>query len=521
MLVSTSKRKLLISQLLLFFNNYEPSKTKTLELLRSTDSGELARFVYLVEVTTKPKFVEYVNWENEKLFSINANAHQAYTISNELSNEHLMFNPCPKIRLTRCELDRTTTSEEPNFLKKQEDLDMTELLNSVKASTIFTTRPDIQRIFLNNLSSQLFGSFLKTLTSLFADNLKDDRNQKILQKDTITSKLIEYLSYLNYQTHNKTLRSFKNIMLPAHTLIHSKISTSSVVIQPRLQGFRIVLDSSNKTIRCFNRHGELIKGLLYNFALRYNCTFEAILLPIDQLGVVRSWRYWSGRAGFVLYIADVFRFENTMLTSMPFQVRIEYAAKFQNGTNLKTFPNNLSWDSLEELYSSNIDMFSPLTGVIIRHKDALPQTVTYEHKFNLTHCFDCLMNQNVSLTENPPPTTVGVDNFRFLFSLEMSEYKTVCIAYSHDEQNYYLCQFNRQFMDFEHSATMARSWTDTREPKYSKEPIFVLNSKQLAKGFLFLRVFFNKKPKEVVGYEVKPTTGKFDVPLKNSIYSSF
>lgn len=93
--------------------------------------------------------------------------------------------------------------------------------------------------------------------------------------------------------NNLSARTFRNIIRP-HTIELDTLPESvdnKFILQPLLRGYRVVINSTQKTTRVYNCYGNLINSYLPNRLFDDHATFEAIILPVDSYGFVHSWHY--------------------------------------------------------------------------------------------------------------------------------------------------------------------------------------------------------------------------------------
>ncbi|KAE9522035.1 hypothetical protein AGLY_017555 [Aphis glycines] len=315
-------------------------------------------------------------------------------------------------------------------------------------------------------------------------------------------------------------------------------------VQPRYVGYHIVVNSTKTETRAYNRYGELMQNLLYRKKIDVHATFEAVLLPLDERGNQRSWRYVrnndrsvTGCAGilsaehFTLTVVDVLRVNNTVLVDRPFRERMRYAKSLAKNTDNMTVAKTCCgpdatrlWSQLQRRHHTGAyDLFAPVNGVFMRLKTSPACTPAKQFMFSQSVVYDF---QRDAFDRLYGPCSLNVP-FQSFFPLEMSETCTVVVVYAHDNRYYYTCRYDRRKFTFVHDARLDRVCVDWRERlRYRNDPIYVEGATIMPMGVAFVRVYHNANPNHtagctpnrskrcILGYEYKMTTSMYDVPYE-------
>lgn len=385
------------------------------------------------------------------------------------------------------------------------------------------------RVLNHNLGTTHYKTLLRQIAHLlFNDNYQSDRNELNIEPNSVVRKFMQFYGTMNFkQRIDSDARNFRSLILPKPRRIFDRdqVNSPEHIVQPLYQGFHVIVYSSPNETKCYSRCGTLHQGRAYSVRCAEPCTFEAIVLPVDKYNNVRCWRYWPFRSNFVMYVVDVFRYKQTILTSTPFSERAKYIDLIVKNQPdiLFAAPRDDSWLAIEEQYVRRRDIYDPIVGVVLRH----PQhTITADSQqrqqpqhaptrvfyFNILVSYDILSAKIVELCESQP-----LDMARRLhLNYEMADYKTVCIVYGHCDRALYICTYNRVLQQFVHAATLTRSAMECFQLKYKPEKIFVVNNKTLPRGILYLRVYYDLS-KKIIGYENKPTDDRFKSPFTNPL----
>lgn len=393
----------------------------------------------------------------------------------------------------------------------------------------------VQRIIAHNIGTYDYHRLIRYIRFLlFTDNLQSDRSLPHVKTPSVVESYIQFYRMMQFREtpDNADPRAFRFMMVAKHRRVQTRelaaiYGTEADIprdlhVQPLLQGFHVVVYSSAEETKCYNCYGDLIVGLGYKNRCKINCTFEAVILPTDKKHNLRSWQYWKMRTNYIMYVVDVFRVNQKVLTQEPFRTRIKYAdAIVANSTCFMKLPVHLdSWSSIEKYYLQCEDLYSPIVGVVLRDGDSVYDASTMykapvEFRFNLVYSFDLLNSQIVKLPVDMQP--VDYVN-RLHLNFEMADYKTVCLAYGHSENYIYLCHYNRHLHQFEHIGRLQRIAYEFSKLEYQSQKLFVVNCRVLPRGMMLLRVYYNQR-KQVIGYDAKWSDNRYKLPYHNSLYN--
>lgn len=503
------------------YENYEPSKVKIWEMVRSFDPVDFSKLLYMLENVAR-------NCRRELLTGTGGN--NRYIIKqNVRDDDHtIILDFEPIIRLTPSIYYRNNVDEKNYFAdtsawaKHNETsmsaaagsaCDITKIMNDIRSGkrvNCETNDAVIEMIVHHNLSTTAYGRLLTDIKSLLLnENYHVDRNNvgvankmssnnngtPFLGRIRETSIVLQFLQFYKSMSYNNAScvdndpRGFRFLIVPPPTIIYNATDyykmthedSANVIIQPYYMGLRVNVYLSPTEAKIFNAHGELISSLS-TLCLRSNnyCTFEAIVLPVDKNNVVRSYRYWPYRSNIVVYIVDVYRVNQQMLINLPFVERISFAApivasSYLNNSSphatqlrLECIPSHLQCAKrLEAQFIQNCDVFDPIVGIVVRNKMHVliaPKnnaTAAYAYKFNIRHGFDLLEMKPIDLYKLQVHDNVQtLRNYRYYFNLDMADYKIVCLVYGHCDRFFYICEYNRQVQQFVHAAKLERHFVD-------------------------------------------------------------
>lgn len=396
---------LYLSDIFKIFYNYEPSRLKLWEIVRSFDYLEIGKLIFLLEnikrdnkrqpiVLNREQILEFllepklqntlIHTDDDDNNDTNSYS-QCHNVYNSLFEQHPNYNITsdlnlkPTLRIERvCNLstnifwnslnaeDTTTivnnndecvetfatiiknTKELQSHHRLDETIDylMTALRNG---NQILPETNIYASILMHNFGTPFYGSFVANVESLLLpENLQADRNE-LPQRISVTKRFLEYYKmFMERQIINVDAKTLRFVMVPMpqrimdqHEFLNAPNQLGDYEFQPYYQGFHIIVYASHQETRCYNRYGELMHNIAYNLRIPLNCTFEGVLLPLDSRNRIRSWRYWPYRRSYIIYIVDVYRYEQIILLNAPFKSRIKYVDYIlknihDNRTKLKT-----------------------------------------------------------------------------------------------------------------------------------------------------------------------------------------
>jgi hypothetical protein len=526
-----------VQEIFLLFHNFEPSRTKLWEFFRRFDPIQVCAFLYLLEnVLQTPKKIP---------ITLPVNTFRTFYKSNYRSRGLVKFRIADKLKLNLdrvCEKDRDLFSRKIRQRSRSSfipdtNINMLELLRMVvsfsasssssSSSWIMNENLSVYvRIILHNLSTSMYRKCLDHVRFLlFPDNLQSDRSE-LKQNESIVVTFMRYYKMLTFQYYVIDPKMFRYIFVPKPLRVYNEIFINSnknnnddkYIIQYYYQGIYLIINASlTEQTKCFNRYGELNRTLLRE-KFNCDCTFEAVVVPLDAHGIPRSWRYWDYKSGYRIYKTDVFRYQNVILTNVPFAERIKYLDSIAspNSVTAKCMTTDDEFDG----NFNGLDLYDHVIGKFARRANAFCCERAYVFKFPINAVFDVHKNRILDLRTNEMLRNKSLaykNNIHVSF--DTADRRTVCMAYANSEKYYYLCSYNDRLHQFEHSGDLERLPYDNRpNPNYkSSERILVLNCKERPRGILFLRVYYTKYG-EIVGYESKSTTGRYDLPLTDELF---
>lgn len=518
--------KLYSSDILKIFNKREPSKIKMWEIVRSYPPMEFLKLIYLLEnVVTSSKRTPICLDDN--LIKYNPEEFMCDML--------LIITDLPTIRLERGTYEDETTdvfwNNESNSNDIDDDFEIEAMLSHFRSNNYLinsSTPKDLRFKVLNhNIGTQHYKTILSQIVSLlFNDNYQTDRNEQKIDDSSVVAKFLQFYKTMTFkQGDDNDVRNFRNIIISKPTRIFDRdlISSQLHIVQPLYQGLHVVVYSSPSETKCYTRFGTLLPGLAQSVRCSEPCTFEAVILPVDRFKNVRCWRYWQFKSSYILYVVDVFRYKQTILTTTPFKNRMMYIDLItKNNQNVlhSSYATENTWISIENEYIKTRDMYAPVVGVVLRDPNHTfsAQDERQNSKafyFNILVSFHILESKIIDLKVTYPPEIVRALHLNH----EMADYKTVCLAYGHCDQYLYLCTYNRQLHQFVHAATLQRSPMEYIKLNYKPEKIYIVNNKTIPRGVLYLRVYYDLF-RNIIGYENKYTDDRFKSSYNNSLLSA-
>lgn len=527
---------LLVSDLLKVFDNYEPSRTRVWEIVRTVHPVHCAALLYLLENVSKScktaAFKLPISDDDKE--SLPAIRDRVYKTSVR-----------PTLNLTRATVTRQLrpvprhgSSYTYDLRDASGNLTVIGLMHIVRDDNAFERLTLEERVVMHNLRTAHYTQFVQNVQHfLLPDDMHCNRNAfENADMRNVTQKFLQYYHSLGvadddddddnridaslYYCGNLNPKSFRYVTRPPCRQLHRRPLglETDYIVQPLYRGYRVVINSNDRETRCYNCYGDLIHGFLYDVRFTANATFEAIVLPLDRDKRLRSWRYGvhNNKKNLAVFVVDVFRVDHRILVQLPFVERAAHIHRIL-GDSVRQQPAECTWDSLERSYHGRADLFDPVVGVVVRRKDASCADPPQAYRFNMTACYDFLTDTVTRLAGN-----VSLKEFqRIHFNLDMADRRTVCTVYAHDDLHYYVCAFDRRRYQFVHYAALDRLTDIARiKPKYRSESIYVIGAKRLPMGVMFLRVYYSEHDLSIVGFEHKLTTSMYDVPYEDPFLSS-
>lgn len=507
--------------LLLFYNNFEPSRIRLWEFVRRFDPLQFSAFLYLLENVQKHRKTEPIMLDSsvcDEIFSENSSGCRDIVLEVDAK---------PYLNLNRGEYDgdrrfakarpRNAIDRRVGSLNSDPDISVNtlELLSMIKSQCEIPEDRTLVASVLHNTGTQYYRSLVDHLRYLlFSDNLQCDREGLDNSKSVVLNYLQYYKMFALGELQIIDPKKFRYFIVPRPRRVHARPTDGGGddehLYEYFYSGMHLVVDhSSSGDTRSFNRHGEHQPRLLATEKFNYSATFEAVLVPTDQNGKPRSWHYWDYRSGYRILITDIFRFENQMLLNVPFAERLKYRDRLVSENSQPAEIVNWS-DAVKKIAKR---MYHYISGIMIRGKSSLPNEVARVYRFPITSAFDLLNHKLVNLK------TVNVSERRlyaFHYMLETAEFRTVCLVYAHTNSDFYIFEYNEKIHQFEHACTLKRLIYDKKPPNYKSENLMILNAKIIPMGVFYIRVYYDKFGR-VYGYEHKFTSGKYDVPITNRL----
>lgn len=505
--------------LLLFYNNFEPSRIRLWEFVRRFNPVHVSAYLYLLENVTRAVRLEPVMLSRADCESI---------YRENLRNLDIVLEPIARPHLN---LDRGDYDGQSGYVGMNESSDRIifrftgslgnppdaaltalDMLTLLKHRCVIPRDHELLCMTLHNIGTKYYRSIVRYFEHLlFSDNLQEEREALATTRSVVLNYLRYYKMFALGELQIIDPRKFRYIIVPRPRRVYERPSSDDKIYQPYYSGIHLVVNCSNKReTRCFNRNGEHQTLILLREQFNHSATIEVVLVPTDRTGQPRSWHYWEHRSGYIMFITDIFRFENQLLTNVPFVERLKYRDRLVSPNS--RLVESVSWSrACAEITDQ---LYHYVAGIMIRNNRALPNESPDVYKFPIPKAYD-LCNQEM----------VGIDTLNtgdrldhsFHFMLETAEHRTVCLIYANTDTELYICEYNDRIHQFEHACTIKRFIHDTKPTNYHiSENLLVLNAKTTPMGLCYLRVYYDKFG-NIYGYEHKLTTGKYDVPINNRL----
>lgn len=534
------------SDVLKIFRFFEPSRQKLWEIVRMYNPIDFARLLYLLENIAKTDKRPAITLEDDALIAI-----CSYPCHDDDKTCNYMDFRLKVAENPDLLVERVTTKfdyyyapicqpEDDHRIYHSFDISIEQLMENIRSTTnhldntIKTMNCDVritehcltaeifQKIIYHNLGTRQYSRFLTNIQHLlYNEHLQTNRNDinttsSVLNK-SIVSKYFHFYRMMHFLNLTIDSRQFRNLILPKAKRIYTteRLQMCDYIAQPLYQGFHCIVYATPTETKFYNRYGELLPNLGYNLRIETNCTFEAIILPVDRENVVRSWRYWTNRNSYVIYCTDIFRYENQILDHMTFEERLPLMEQIK-GTQIRHIPAKLynDWTRIEKRASNTLDMFEPIVGIVFKLRSAKLNAQHLEYRFSVNICYDLLDDRIVRMDSLK---NQNINRSAVAMSLEMSAFRTVCLVYGHDTESLYMCEYDRQRHQFVHCAILKRIPDELTDLNYRTTSLFVLHAKIKPQGLLYLRVYYDRNY-SIIGYEQKITNCQFDVPYCNELF---
>lgn len=483
----------------------------------------------------------------------------------------------PTLGSKRCVVDRRVLPEKFDRRcveneTRDGDLTLFGLVKLMQEQRVVEPKTFAERVVMHNLRTRHYTQFADNLSShLLPDNPKFSRFSvgangssrgvchTLADTGNFESLPVRFLKFYSSferngnvtSTTERNSRAFRVTRRPKPRTVYVKpvadLRDGQYYVQPRYVGYRVIVNVAGSETRTFNRFGEHVQNLLYKlrFSENVHATFEAIILPVDTHGRLRSWRYKRTPTDSVLFssslrvvVVDVLRVHNRILVDEPFSERVGYLKKLfgqQRSESKSEQPTVVPaetvrghdaeklWSRLERNYRntgshSSFEAFEPINGLILRSASETRRDECLQYVFAPVSIYSFRTN-SVTRLHGRCSLREQLDTY---FHVETAEVRTTLIVYAHDEFHYYVCVYDRTTLEFVHHATLARIPKVTLEPKYRSELIYVRGARKRPAGVAYVRVYHNENDclvatpgtpgRVILGYDQKLTTSMYDVP---------
>ena len=315
--------------------------------------------------------------------------------------------------------------------------------------------------------------------------------------------------------------------------------SSESVITPLLQGFHLYLEinQTSPRLKFYNKHWEPVNKKFLNSELQtaihnqlcvrkkfHYLILEIIVLPTNQMGKMKNWRFWNYRTSETAFVLDIIKLNKTDLWKKPYRFRYDllFANRSVFNSDLhRILANNFFlqesnpdkiYQLIESLYDS-VDFYNPFQGVIVNTNNQF-----YKFYFTKYVCMYDFYEQKC-IKVNCQYGHYGISNYNWNLYVNpeyISKAKIRLIVYGEDETYIYCCKFERNcLLQFVHYACIEKKHTDKLNENlfiYSrKENLYVVNALTQVLGYALIRFYFDEK-NTVVDYEQKMTDSVYDVP---------
>lgn len=540
---------LTIVDITLMFENFQSSRCKLWEIIRSYNPIHVAALLYILENTVLNRKCESVELRDLRVM----NSHKTpvdFHLSEQTTKLNIMRPTNANDRSCVFNVDqqqqRPTRVIEFNGinmkdLKFTNVLELLELLKDGKRMNLLSEPLNqneyqldmanrvISRTVLYNTTTPEWRNFLRCMIyQLFPDNLQIARYDNVSNMSMTASSIVnKYLTYYKMITQPDTFDTInsmdlKYMIIPKPVVCSRErmYSMDDHVIQPYYHGFYIIVNSSDTSIRVYNRWSEhIIVSSHIQKDIResvngLNCSLIAVLLPKDARGNLRSWRYWPYRTSCDVIIIDILRYKSKNLVTLPLVERLKYLENVRVAKSIKIIDSTKHIDDYEKQYNEcDVDLYSAMIGVVAKPKySRLSTKESFVYRFPVKYTFDLITNCVVpAITDDAPNTPKR----RLFFNPELAQYQTTVMIYNHDSKWFYACRYSINHHQFEHWGRFQRYDHDNENIKYViSERIMVLNSPlPLTRGVFYLRVYYNDDC-EYLGYDRKFTASRYDVPIR-------
>lgn len=570
---------LTIVDVTLLFENFQSSKCKLWEALRPYKPMHVAALLYILENLVLNRKCESVELHDlrvlnrhptpkdftlsEQTLKLNVsrpiNANDSACVFNVMEHERRDSRIIKLNGMTMLDTKFTNMLELLELLKDERRMNLLSEPLSQHEYQLDMANRVISRTVLYNSTTPEWRKFLYyVMYQLFPDNLQLARYDNVSNISmTATSIVNKYLTFYKTMTQPDIFDTINSMDLKYMIIPKPRVCSrdelyhkDNHIIQPYYQGFYVVINASDTSIRVYNRWSERIvvsaniQKAISEAVNGLNCSLIAVIVPRDELGHLRSWRYWHYRSNCQVVILDILRYKSKSLVALPLVERLRYLENVRSAKSIRIVDSGRHIADYEKDYAeSEIDLYSAIIGVVAKPMYArLSSRDNLVYRFPMKYTFDLMTNSVVSLlayrgiekddSKPPPPTAATVNDgdptqiletppsARLFFNPELAQYQTTVMIYNHDSQWFYACRYSVNHHQFEHWCRFQRydydiDNEDDDAVKYAvSEKIMVLNSPlELTRGVFYLRIYYNDD-REYLGYDRKFTASRYDVPLR-------
>lgn len=466
-------------QLLSFFTRYTGSNLQTFYLLEMLSEYELILLLYFI---SKAKDVDENPFYTNIIHTVNENITYNIICVDKSPTTHL-FNSIEKI-----------SSSSSRRFNKIEDGKITLYGLELGLKPIDLS----EKLMVHNFSSLQLRVFARQINTFLPIFLRKEK----LSLTTIQN----YFEYKKRKLHNNDIN-----VLSGYVLSIPKNVTSPPIHkidkyhkQYAFNGERVVYVYSKYEQRLFDQYGDRLRNQR-TFKLNTNIRFtvEGILLPKIK-NQIYGWECMPYNESVVLIILDVFVYKESIIIDKPYKDRREYIPKICALLPKQFLPETPIKVNNEQLKYTNGFVYRSLEG---------------DEILKVKHSYNYVLNTQ-TLKQTKIDGDVSFKNIYWqIYSLNYALHMEVVIVYSYSKQYYYCCKFNKKSMVFEHCGLIERTKFDQDKPisRFYKEDLNILNPQSEMRGIFYLRVYFST-PNKHIGYSIKDTTGKHDLPKQSVLF---
>lgn len=515
-----------------FMRYFEASRRLMLELFRIYEIEDVLAFVYIIENTQKSRNAVDVDLEilpkgprdlytNDFYLDFQYNPRRLL----QSSDAHDKYRPWP-----------VRTAERTHSI-----CPLTQAISAMSDPSMFDKLPLCARLVLNNAATPTYGRFLAGLESHFlpdalrakrAENLDLRRGRGISTNLSLVERLSIFLKSLS-GVRLDWLGDPRNLNFVPYarprnlSVTHEPLfwSPQSHMCQPYYSGYLVCAHVHGKSMRFYNRYGELMPWQRSNIERSLPTTmgvaiFQCIMLS-SRGDLLRSWRapvniQRGDRLTFI--VTDVYQYGDTICLDKPYSQRFKLIDQLCTDIQLPDIfaPTEAITDRSEAmtlLTTNSKDYYEGIEGLYFRDLNATVafKSVDFAQTRRPSVAFDRIDFRLIDI-EN-----LIYDQARVVLDILVPplafESCMIVSVYAHDAENYYVTRYSVECASLVHWFTFARRFDDRREPRYhDSRNVFVANYKRKPRGIFYLRLYYEEVDDviKVVGYDQKITDSKFD-----------